>query len=58
MDHRPHTLPAEKLLAHYAVSEEKGLSQEQYLEAKKKYGPNGACLTFRSFRPVVRDKLY
>lgn len=37
--------PAE-VLKHFGASESSGLSQNQVIEAKKKYGPNGEFLTF------------
>ncbi|KAI5277656.1 hypothetical protein KEM54_004918, partial [Ascosphaera aggregata] len=37
---RPHTVPAEKVLAHFGVTEQSGLSHSQYAAAKEEYGLN------------------
>lgn len=33
----------EEVLKHFGVSENLGLSQEQFRRNQKKYGPNGRC---------------
>ncbi|KAI5278628.1 Sarcoplasmic/endoplasmic reticulum calcium ATPase 3, partial [Ascosphaera acerosa] len=37
---RAHTVPAEKVLAHFGVTEERGLTRVQVDAARRKYGPN------------------